>query len=101
MLLELPMTNDPAQQWVSELAGVKWLFRTQHNTRSASWTLDILRENNEALSVGLPLVLGADLLANHRVMDGMLFVVDYSNSGIDPSAEDWGVRCGLFWSDGT
>lgn len=100
MDLILPISNDPAQTFVTEIDSTKYLFRVQYNTRSGIWTLDINTENDTPLSLGLPLVLGADLLANNRVIKGMmLFVVDYSNSGVDPSMDDWGVRCDLVCSN--
>jgi hypothetical protein len=88
MMLELTLSGDPAQEWVTALDGVKYLFRVQLNTRSDSWILDINTEQDVPLSLGIPLVLGADLLANHRVMRGMLFLVDYTGTGGDPKAND-------------
>lgn len=99
MKFELPLSGDPAQEWVSALDGTKYLFRVQLNTRSDSWTLDINTEQDVSLSLGIPLVLGADLLANHRVMRGMLFLVDYTGTGDDPTGDNL-AQYGLIWSDG-
>jgi hypothetical protein len=88
MMLELPLSGDPAQEWVTALDRVKYLFRVQLNTRSDSWTLDINTEQDVPLSLGIPLVLGADLLANYRVMAGMLFLVDYTGTGDDPTGDN-------------
>lgn len=99
MRLELPFSNDPAQEWVSALAGTKYLFRVQLNTRSDTWTLDLNTEQDEPLSLCLPLVLGADLLANHRVMSGLLYLVDYNGTGADPTGDNL-TDYGLVWSDG-
>lgn len=99
MKLELPLSRDPAQEWVTALDGVKYLFRVQLNTRSDSWTLDINTEQDEPLSLGTPLVLGADLLTNHRIMSGMLFLVDYTGTGEDPTGDNL-TSYGLIWSDG-
>lgn len=96
--LILPISNDPAQAFVTEIDGSKYLFRVQYNTRQGTWTLDINTENDTPLSLGLPLVLGSDLLANNRVITGLLYVVDYSNTGVDPNIGDWGSRCDLVWS---
>jgi len=99
MKLELALSDDPAQEWVTALDGVKYLFRVQVNTRADGWTLDINTEQDVALSLGIPLVLGADLLANHRVMAGLLFLVDYTGTGNDPTGDNLS-RYGLIWSDG-
>ena len=96
-MLELPLSGDPAQEWVTALNGVKYLFRVQVNTRADGWTLDINTEQDVPLSLGIPLVLGADLLANHRVMSGMLFLVDYTGTGDDPTGDNL-ISYGLVWN---
>lgn len=99
MIYELPMTDDASQEFVCELNKVKYLFRVQLNVRAGVWTLDVNSSNDETIIAGLPLVLGADLLANERFTSGMLFLVDYSGSNLDPTAKNFG-NYGLIWDDG-
>jgi hypothetical protein len=46
---------------------------------------------------GLPLVLGADLLAPLNLGIGSLLMVDLSNAGKDATDDDFGERVGLIW----
>ena len=98
MRVELPITSQPAQEWVTRLGEVKYLFRLQYNTRADRWTLDILTEQGEPLALGIGLSIGVDLLASSQVMPGLLYLVDYSGADTDPGVDLSGH--GLIWSDG-
>lgn len=98
MNYELPMSDEPSQEFICDLDGNKFLFRVQLNVRGEFWTLDVNTVDDEPISLGIPLVLGADLLANERFIHGMLFVVDYSGKGVNPTADNLG-EYGLIWSD--
>lgn len=99
MIYELPTTNKPSQEFVCELNKVKYLFRVQLNVRGGIWTLDVNTSEDIPIILGLPLVMGADLLNNERFTTGRLFLVDYSGSGLDPTAKNFG-NYGLVWDDG-
>lgn len=98
MNYELPMSDDPSQEFVCELGDIKYLFRVQLNVRADLWTLDVNTVDDEPIALGLPLVLGADLLANERFTHGVLFLVDYAGTGLDPTADNL-ADYGLIWSD--
>lgn len=95
---ELPMSDEPSQEFICELDGDKYLFRVQLNVRADLWTLDVNTVDDEPISLGIPLVLGVDLLANERFVKGLLFLVDYSGKGVDPAGDTLGDY-GLIWSD--
>lgn len=95
---ELPMSDEPSQEFICELDGDKYLFRVQLNVRADLWTLDVNTVDDEPISLGIPLVLGVDLLANERFVKGLLFLVDYSGKGADPTGDTLGDY-GLIWSD--
>lgn len=98
MMYEIPTTDDPSQEFISELDGKKYLFRIKLNTRAEVWTLDINTVADEPIITCLPLVLGVDLLSTERFANGMLFLVDYSGRGKDPSVDNFG-EYGLIWTD--
>ena len=98
MIYELPITNDPSQEFICELDGKNYLFRLQLNVRSDSWTLDISTGEDDPIVQGLSLSLGADLLVNERFLRGSLFIVDYKNTDLDPSGDNL-KDYGLVWSD--
>lgn len=99
MMYELPITNDPSQEFVCELDEKKYLFRLQLNVRGEVWTLDINTFDDVPIVTGLAMVIGSDLLESNRFIKGELFVVDYTGRGIDPSAENL-TDYGLIWDDG-
>ncbi len=99
MIYELPITNDPSQEFICELGGQKYLFRVQLNVRGDVWTLDINTFDDLPIALGLAMVTGSDLLEGDRFLTGQLFIVDYMGQGGDPSGDNL-TDYGLIWSDG-
>lgn len=98
MIYEIPTTNDPSQEFTCEIDRVSYLFRIRLNVRGDVWTLDVNTSDDAPIVLGLPLVMGADLLATERFARGMLFLVDYTGRGNDPTGDNFG-NYGLIWSD--
>lgn len=98
MIYELPMTDDASQEFISTIDKVKYLFRVQLNVRADIWTIDISTSVDNPIITGLPLVMGVDLLSTERFARGMLFLVDYSGRGGDPTADNIS-NYGLIWTD--
>lgn len=98
MIYELPMTADASQEFVSTIDGVKYLFRVQLNVRADIWTIDVNTVADIPIIAGMPLVMGVDLLSTERFARGILFLVDYSGQGVDPTADNIS-NYGLIWTD--
>lgn len=98
MMYEIPTTSDPSQEFICRIGERKYLFRIRLNVRANIWTLDINTVSDEPIITCLPLVLGVDLLGTERFEKGMLFLVDYSGRGEDPSADNFN-EYGLIWTD--
>ena len=98
MFIEIPMTEDPSQQFVAAINNVKYQFKIDLNTRGSQWSLSINTELGEPMIQGAAMVLGANLLSNNRFLHGILYLVDYSGKGIDPNADNLS-NFGLVWSD--
>lgn len=98
MLYEMTMSDNASQDFVCRLGKEKYLFKVKLNVRGDFWTVDISTSHAEKIVAGLTLALGVDLLANERFMAGMLFLVDYSGKGEDPSFGNI-ENYGLIWSD--
>lgn len=96
-MLELPVTNDPSQSFVTQLGDVKYQFDIQYNSRSGIWSLTLAVENGATLFYGQALVLGADLLEPYSLGIGSLVVFDYTNRGLDATVDELGGRVGLVW----
>jgi hypothetical protein len=103
MIVQLPFTNDPAQQVTVQLGTVKYDFTVRWNDRARTWCLDMLDHNSQSPIVqGVPLVLGLDLLQPLALVGvGSLVVNDEDNSGLDAGPDDLGGRVNVYWfSDG-
>lgn len=98
MIVELPLSSDPAQTMVTQLGDVKYGLEAKYNDRSGVWTLDIsLATTGEVLVQSLPLVLGQDLLEPYNFSMGSLLVVDTSGRSRDAGPEDLGSRVKVYW----
>lgn len=93
MIAELPFTNSPAQKVIVQLGEVKYSFFVKWNGLGF-WTMDI-----GDLIVGIPLLLGTELLEPYNFGIGRMIVVDDSGQGLDAGIDDLGNRIKVFWSD--
>lgn len=98
MIYEIPTTADASQEFICTIDGKKYLLRIKLNVRAGIWTLDVNTVSDEPIIHCIPLVLGVDLLNNERFANGMLFLVDYSGRGEDPSADNF-EDYGLIWTN--
>lgn len=97
-MYELPMNDEPSQEFTCEIGGNSYLFRIQLNVRGDLWTMDVSSSDDEPILQGVALTLGVDLLSNERFTSGLLFLVDYTGKNSDPTAENL-ADYGLIWSD--
>lgn len=98
MIIQIPVTNDPAQDFVMQLGTSKWEFYVRYNDRGNFWTMDITDYNSQTLLVaGMPLVLGTDLLSPYILENGSLIAYDTTGSSTDAGPDDLGQRVMLYW----
>lgn len=99
MIIELPITSDAAQTFVTQLDDVKYQFDVIYNDRSGVWTMTITEYVAQTVIVnGLPIVLGQPLLEPYNFGIGELLVVDTSGSSRDAGADDMGTRVKVYWA---
>ncbi|MFV8849811.1 phage baseplate plug family protein [Serratia fonticola] len=96
-LIEIPLTPT-AQQFAIQLAGVQYQM-TLIWRDAAGWVLDIANNDRTPLIQGIPLVAGADLLAQYRYLGigGALFVVSDPNVLFPPTKDNLGIECHLYF----
>ncbi|MBC3230760.1 hypothetical protein H8J17_19355 [Serratia fonticola] len=87
-----------AQQFAIQLAGVQCQM-TLIWRDAAGWVLDIANNDRTPLIQGIPLVAGADLLAQYRYLGigGALFVVSDPNVLFPPTKDNLGIECHLYF----
>lgn len=96
-LIEIPLTPTP-QQFAIQLAGVQYQM-TLIWRDAAGWVLDIANNDKTPLIQGVPLVAGADLLAQYRYLGigGALFVVSDQNVLAPPTQDNLGIASHLYF----
>lgn len=98
MIIELPITSDPAQTFTAQLGRVKYIFDLKFNSRSGVWTFDLFDASSKtAMLVSIPIVLGVDMLWPYNLGMGRLIAADTSNRSRDAGPDDLGTRVKVFW----
>lgn len=95
---EIPLSPTP-QSFTIPLAGATYRLTVKWCAASASWTLDIADAADNAILSGIPLVTGADLLAQygHLGIGGQLIVQTDTDPDAVPSFDDLGVTGHLYF----
>lgn len=102
---EIPLTS-VSQKFAIQLAGATYNLTVSWNTApTGGWVLDIADSNDEPLVAGIPLVTGADLLAQYEYLNfgGQLLVqTDYDAFAV-PQYGNLGTQSHLYFfvEDGT
>jgi hypothetical protein len=100
-MIVLPLTSDPYRTFTTVVGDNRYQVTTRWNDRSGVWLMDIDDPNTGvSLAAGMPLVLGADLLAGFAPQLGSLIVVDTNaepGMGTDAGPDDLGARVQVMW----
>lgn len=100
MIVELPVTNFPAQSFVTQLGLAKLRVDLQWNDRTQQFSMTLVNDETEQIYVqGVPLVLGTEFLEPYNYDIGAMLLVDTSKQGKEATLEDFGVRTKLYWFD--
>lgn len=99
---EIPITPASNQTFAVTLGDTVYRLTLQWRAAiEAGWVLDIAAEDGTALASGIPLVTGADLLAQHRHLGigggGALYVATDGDQDASPTFESLGATSHLYW----
>jgi len=98
-IFTIPLTADP-QSFKITLSGVDYrMTLTYKNTDQGGWVLDIADASAAPIVSGIPLVTGADLLAQygHFGFGGQLWVQTTQNPDAVPTFDNLGTDAILYW----
>jgi hypothetical protein len=100
-VLTIPQPGTP-QSFVVSLGGIKYTFTVRYrNLAEAGWILDIGDSGNNPIINGIPLVTGANLLAQYAYLNigggGGLYVYNPSDPDAVPAFDDLGNVTQLYW----
>ena len=96
---EIPITPGVPQTFTISLAGVFYNLTVRWSTSMAAWFLDLADASNNFLLNGVPLVTGADLLAQYEYLGigGMLVVQSDNDLSLVPDFSTLGVTGHLYF----
>jgi len=97
-VFEIPLSPSPQRMSIS-LDGTTYQLVFTWCSPSASWTLDILAADNTPLILGIPLVTGADLLAQYEYIGirGKLIVQTDHDTQATPTFDNLGLAGRLYY----
>lgn len=95
---EIPLTPGP-QSFAISLAGVTYNLRLAWNRAASCWMLDIADEDRQPLVNGIPVITGADLLAQygHLGFGGALIVQTDHAADAVPTFDNLGVTGRIYF----
>lgn len=98
--VEIPLTPEP-QNFTIQLGLVTYNFKLYWNSAQyGGWTIDIADESNVPIVQGIPLVTGADLLAQYDYLgfEGELVVYTDSAPLTPPTYTNLGVQSHIYFT---
>ena len=99
-IYEIPLQVGTPQSFSITLGGVQYRLTLQYrNDPAAGWTLDIADSTGDPIISGIPLVTGADLLAQYAYLGfgGRLRVQTTSDPDAVPTFTNLGDDGLLYW----
>jgi hypothetical protein len=97
-MIIIPLEGSEAKEILIQLNGVKYRMLFQYNEIQQIWTVNIVRDNDKfILILGLPLVLGQELLEPYNFGAGQLLVVDLLEKGSEARFDSFPGQNLLLW----
>lgn len=97
---EIPLTPAKPQKFGITLAGIEYRMTLKYrNTAQGGWVLDIADSNKTPIVDGIPLVTGADLLAQYKHLGfkGRLYVQTRDDPNAVPTFDNLGDAGKLYF----
>ncbi len=99
-MFQVPVTNDAAQSFVTQLGEFKLQFDIQWNDRSNQFSLTLTDDDSKQVYFqGVPMLLGGDLLEPYNYGLGALVMVDTTNQSKEATLDTLGDSVLLYWFD--
>ena len=105
---EIPLSNDIQNyKFTINLRGTVYTIRIKYNYRMSRWFIDFRTVDDVAIVVGLPLLLGCDLLQHYKskasLPEGVFVLANFKeqNTEIDKTALGIDGFLNFMYDDGT
>lgn len=99
MPTEIPLRPLPSSKFNIQLANRILTITTKYNSRGAEspfWTINIAEGDNSIIE-GIPLLLGAEILAPFNLGIGAMFLFDFTGTGTDATDTSLGTTVRLIY----
>lgn len=98
-VVQIPLQNTP-QSFLIALAGSNYTLTSYWNDIAQTWMLDIADSSGNPLACGLPMVVGADLLAGlaYLGIQGQLFIYTSGAQYAPPTLDNLGDTSNLYFA---
>lgn len=102
-IYEIPVQADVFHyQYRIRIDGELYILSFRYNKRMTRWILDIMDSSENMLLAGIPLVLGVDLLRQHRdnrLPQGNLFLINIESQYEEATRDDLGTKAILLYRE--
>jgi len=101
IVFEIPLQPSTAQQFYIPLNGINYRLRFLYiNAPEGGWIMDIADgPTDDPIVCGIPLVPGADLLAQYQYLGiGSMFIVSAGDMAAPPTFDNLGVTTKLYYA---
>lgn len=94
-MIEVPLTSEPEQRFSIKIDDQTYNCTVTLNSRLGIWSIS-LSQNNVDLVLGVALLSGVDIFGQYNIGISNAYVVNLSNSIIDPQKDNLGTVAKLF-----
>jgi len=105
MMLQLPLRTDIWNyEFRASLDGSIYVLAFRYNERKGRWIMDIKASDNAYLVMGIPILLGVDLLGKYgdeRLPPGKFILIDTTGQNLEAGKTDLGDRVILLYQEAT
>lgn len=102
-LLKLPLRSDiPKYEFRIDLDGVTYTLAFRFNFRMTRWIMDLKTENNIPVIMGIPVLIGTDILERYQSSDlppGNLFAVNLEDDFVEAGEDDLGNNVIIMYNE--
>lgn len=93
-MLEIPLTNAPAQEFSITIGDNTYGLRVIFNSRGGFWSLNIAQDNLPIVN-GIGLLGGVDIVKQYPINISNVFIVNLDDDTQDATVDNLGTTCKL------
>lgn len=104
-LIKIPLRNDiPSYEFKVDLDGTTYTIKIRYNTRTGIWVMDLYTDNDVAIIVGIPLLVGTiffDRFTDDRLPEGDMFILNIEDEDAEATRDNLNENVLLLYDEAT